>query len=199
MNDELDRKSDLHADRLPRRLRCRGLGRLNGSGARIPLELSGRSGCAHSSPAAGAARIAWLAVKQAPRFHRGVSNNSNIAFIANNDYISIGIPGTGSGRATAAMNTTFPRQTETVVPTAAESEAARQVARILGDRAEGSLTLRILVDEIVGDAVTLPPSAVRLLLELLTEMAEGNPVTLVPSRAELTTQQAADQIGRAHV
>lgn len=40
--------------------------------------------------------------------------------------------------------------------------------------------------------VTIPASAVRLLLNILTQMAEGNAVTLIPISAELTTQEAAD-------
>jgi excisionase family DNA binding protein len=38
----------------------------------------------------------------------------------------------------------------------------------------------------------MPVSAVRLLVDVLTELGEGNTVKLVPVHAELTTQEAAD-------
>ena len=40
--------------------------------------------------------------------------------------------------------------------------------------------------------ITLPFPAVKLLLQILTQMAEGNAVTLIPIHAHLTTQEAAN-------
>ena len=40
--------------------------------------------------------------------------------------------------------------------------------------------------------ITFPFSAIKLLLQILTQMAEGNAITLIPIHAELTTQEAAN-------
>ncbi len=41
-------------------------------------------------------------------------------------------------------------------------------------------------------SVNIPVSALRLLVDVLTELGEGNSVRLVPVHAELTTQETAD-------
>lgn len=41
-------------------------------------------------------------------------------------------------------------------------------------------------------AITVPVSALRLLIEVLTQIGEGNAVSIFPIHAELTTQAAAD-------
>jgi len=45
---------------------------------------------------------------------------------------------------------------------------------------------------IEDEKVELPQSAVKLLFEILNQMAEGNALTLVPKHARLSTQEGAD-------
>ncbi len=87
---------------------------------------------------------------------------------------------------------TSPR--EPVVPTEAETLLARESGRALAPHCKGrrDLKVRIVDNGRETETIALPRAAVRLLLDILAQMAEGNAVTLVPVHAELTTQQSAD-------
>jgi excisionase family DNA binding protein len=86
------------------------------------------------------------------------------------------------------------RTHEPVAPTATEALLARETSQWLASHVstERDLRVRIVDDDKTGDILSLPASAVRLLLDMLTEMAQGNAITLIPVQAELSTQQAAD-------
>src|SRR5687767_6299438 len=78
---------------------------------------------------------------------------------------------------------------EAVEPTEEEATLARESGRRLSALAVRNLRVKL------GDGkemVELPAAAVRMLVQILTEMSAGNSVTLIPIHAELTTQQAAD-------
>lgn len=85
---------------------------------------------------------------------------------------------------------------ETVTPTPDEAilaqASSRQLARFASTRLKTPLQLRIQLEGAPEESVSIPASAVRLLNDILTQMAQGNAVTLIPVQAELTTQQAAD-------
>ncbi|GAB3477354.1 helix-turn-helix domain-containing protein [Azotobacter salinestris] len=80
------------------------------------------------------------------------------------------------------------------LPSAAEAALAKlcsqELSAIIETRAE-TQTLSIS-DPKGGRSVNIPVSALRLLVDVLTELGEGNSVRLVPVHAELTTQEAAD-------
>lgn len=78
-------------------------------------------------------------------------------------------------------------------PSRAEVELARASGQRLAPLARKGcpLTLR-LRNAGQEETIELPAGAVRLLVEILEDMASGRAVTIVPQNAELTTQQAAD-------
>jgi len=92
------------------------------------------------------------------------------------------------------MATLIPENFETVAPSEADARLALESSRLLATRKFGkqsSIRLRI-GDGDDTEPVSVPASALRLFLHMLTEMSQGNAVTLIPTQAELTTQQAAD-------
>jgi len=93
------------------------------------------------------------------------------------------------------MRTPIAENIQTVAPNQADAWLARESSRLLAGRIRGgqeSVRIRLVDEGGETEAVSVPASAVRLFLHLLTEMADGNAVSLIPTHAELTTQQAAD-------
>jgi excisionase family DNA binding protein len=81
---------------------------------------------------------------------------------------------------------------EPIVPSSDDSRVAKRSSETLSRYVANSLSVRV---GNTNDEIELPEGAVRLLVDILVNMAEGNAVTLIPVHAELTTQQAADFLG----
>jgi excisionase family DNA binding protein len=80
-------------------------------------------------------------------------------------------------------------------PNESETRLAREATQALSRLVRHDTALRIeACGEGEGERATcvLPAATVRLLVEILEQMAVGNAVTVIPVRAELTTQGAAD-------
>jgi excisionase family DNA binding protein len=91
---------------------------------------------------------------------------------------------------------------EVVTPTDADMALAKESSRRLAAHLGHANELRLEVKTgTTSEELILPPSVLRLLLRVLTEMGQGNAVTLTPIHAELTTQQAADllNVSRPHL
>ena len=80
------------------------------------------------------------------------------------------------------------------LPDQHEAQLAEQSSRILDAYLQNNPTspVRLELADEAKTTVDIPPYALQLFVDVLTQMAEGNAVTLIPIHAELTTQQAAD-------
>ena len=94
--------------------------------------------------------------------------------------------------------------TKMTLPVEREVQAAvqgqRALAAFLATRFE-TQHIQIFDDKNQAHRVKLPTSALRLLVDILAELADGNAVKVVPVHAELTTQEAADMlnVSRPHL
>ena len=79
-------------------------------------------------------------------------------------------------------------------------EGQRTLAAYLSTHIE-TQHIQIFDSQNQAHQVELPTSALRLLVDILAELADGNAVKVVPIHAELTTQEAADQlnVSRPHL
>ena len=91
--------------------------------------------------------------------------------------------------------------TATGIPSDRDAALADQAARKLVGWGDGSEPVPTRFGVATAEPVDIPMAAVRLLKEILDQMAHGNGVALTPLHAELTTRQAADllQVSRTHL
>jgi excisionase family DNA binding protein len=97
---------------------------------------------------------------------------------------------------TAVLDTTLPADREVQ----AAVQGQRTLAAYLATQAQ-TQRIQIFDDNDKPHQVELPTSALRLLVDILAELADGNAVKIVPVHAELTTQEAADllNVSRPHL
>jgi excisionase family DNA binding protein len=82
-----------------------------------------------------------------------------------------------------------------MLPSPAEVALAREASQTLSaylqTHAE-TQQIKVFDDQGAAHPVPVPVSALRLLVDLLTEIGEGNAVSIIPIHVELTTQDSAD-------
>lgn len=98
------------------------------------------------------------------------------------------------------QHTTFEASLPVAREVAAATQGQRELAAFLSTQFE-TQRIQIFDEKNQAHAVELPTSALRLLVDILSELADGNAVKVVPIHAELTTQEAADllNVSRPHL
>jgi excisionase family DNA binding protein len=97
-----------------------------------------------------------------------------------------------------SANETFSLPSKKVMEAAVSSQ--RELAAFISAKAE-TQRIQVIDENDQPHQIDLPTSAIRLLVDILAELAEGNAVKVIPIHAELTTQEAADllNVSRPHV
>jgi len=87
----------------------------------------------------------------------------------------------------------LPRYSEPALPDprdiALAAQSSQKLAALFAKKKENEPVAIHIAD---GEKIVLPFGAIKLLIELLSQMALGNAVTLIPIHKDLTTQEAAD-------
>ena len=123
---------------------------------------------------------------------RAAGNVTFVSFVANISDVCYPLPPPSltTGPDMSAAHNELPP----LLPTRQEAELARTSSRLLAACIGQGPTARLRVID-GEDAIEVPVAALRMLVDILANMAEGNAISLVPIHAELTTQQAADFLG----
>ncbi len=94
------------------------------------------------------------------------------------------------------MGEHLPTMSGAVFPTAEDTlialDSSRKLAGLAAEGGESVPQFHLQSTGLAEPPVALPAAAVRLLQEILAELAKGNAVAVMPVDAELTTQEAAD-------
>ena len=92
------------------------------------------------------------------------------------------------------------RSSPPTLPTEQDSKLARESSRLLAAYIGRGESARLKVFD-GNQEIAVPVSALRMLVDILAQMAEGNALAIVPYHTELTTQQAADflNVSRPHL
>lgn len=91
------------------------------------------------------------------------------------------------------MNTTLPQTFPSEKDMTLARESGRLLSTALQTRTE-TQQIEFRDDFGIVRTIAIPTSALRLLLDVLTEIGQGNAVSILPVQAELTTQEAADAL-----
>ncbi len=92
------------------------------------------------------------------------------------------------------MTTISSKTMDPVTPTDEEVGLAREAGQHLAQLValDRAVEVKAVGQGVEGESVTLPASSLRLLADILGQMADGNGVAVLSVAAELSTQQAAE-------
>ena len=99
------------------------------------------------------------------------------------------------------MGSKITTNTKSELPSGQDAVLAARTSRQLAPLFDRTTPVPARFGAASTEAVEIPAPAVRLLGEILDQMARGNGVVLTPLHAELTSRQAADllQVSRTHL